>query len=107
LTVSNETVRTEDKCILGDVLESDLVVSHLVDLACVTNGSLDTETVDRVLDDVVVEGDSVDSVVRATTNRANRQTVTAGAEAVLESDALHARSAADQVEFWRHSRFPS
>lgn len=78
----------EKGCLLGDVLEGDLVVGHLVNLASITDGGLDADTVRRVLDDVVVKGDGVDGVVRATTNRADGQAVTARAETVLEGDAL-------------------
>lgn len=83
----------EKGCLLGDVLEGDLVVGHLVDLASVTDGGLDADTVNRILNDVVVKGDGVDGVVRATTNRADGQAVTARAETVLEGDALQVESA--------------
>lgn len=74
--------------LLGDVLQSDLVIGHFVYGTGVTYGGLDADTIDRVLDDVVVKRNGVDDIRRTTTNRSNRKTVPAGAEAVLERDAL-------------------
>ena len=79
--------------VLGNVLKSDLVVGHLVDCTGVADRGLDAETVDRVLNDVVVKGNSVNNVRRTATNGSNRQSVTTGAKTVLESDALEMKLA--------------
>ena len=81
-----------DQHLLRDVLQRDLVVSHLVNGTGLADGSLDTNTVDRILYDVVVECDSIDDIRSAATNRTNGETVTAGAEAVLEGDILRGLS---------------
>lgn len=79
--------------VLGNVLKGDLVVGHLVDGTGVADGGLDADTVDRVLNDVVVEGNSVDNIGRTATDGSNRQSVTTGAKTVLESDALEMKLA--------------
>jgi hypothetical protein len=74
--------------VLRDVLQSDLVIGHFVYGTGVTNGGLDADTIDRVLDDVVVKRNGVDDIRRTTTNRSNRKTVPTRTESVLERDSL-------------------
>ena len=74
--------------VLGDVLQSDLVIGHFVYGTGVTNGGLDADTIDRILNDVVVERNGVNNIGRTTTNRSNRKTVSTRTETVLKRDSL-------------------
>jgi len=76
------------KNVLGNGLEGDVWVGHFVDGAGVTGWSLDSDTVHRVLDNDVGEGDGVNNVDITATDWANRDTVSTGADRVLECDGL-------------------
>jgi hypothetical protein len=72
------------KNLLGDGRQSNAGVRDLVDLSSSTRRGLNANTVDGLGDLGVGEGDCVNGVVVATTDRADRETVATRTETVLE-----------------------
>lgn len=79
-------VLLDDNTVLGDVLESDAVVCHAADRTGGLVDGLDADTVVGVLDGGVGDGDILDDVVGAATDRADTDAVATGAGALGEYD---------------------
>jgi hypothetical protein len=79
-------VLLDDDTILGDVLESDVLVGNARDGTSGARDGLDADTVVRVDNSVVRDDDVLDYVVAATTNGADGDTVTARAGSTSEVD---------------------
>lgn len=75
-----------DDAVLGNVLEGDRVILDIGNRACRSINSLDADTVVRVGNDRVEDADSLDNIVRAATNGADRQAVATAAVSSSEGN---------------------
>lgn len=81
-------VLLNDNTVLGNVLQSDVRVRDISDLAGSAVDSLDANAVVGVGDGGGGDGNALDDVVGAATNRANRQAMATRASALGEGDVL-------------------
>jgi hypothetical protein len=81
-----QVVLLDDDTVLGNVLEGDVGVADAGDRAGGARDSLDADTVVGVGDGGVADDDVLDNIVGAAANRADGDTVTAGAASTGEVD---------------------
>jgi len=86
--VTTVVVLFDEDAILGDLRQGNVFVGDLVNLAGRASASLDAHAVDGLGNLGVREGNRIDRVVVTTTDRADGETVSTRAEAVLEGDVL-------------------
>lgn len=84
--VAAVVVLLDQDAVLVDALEGDVLVGDVADLAGGVLLGLDADAVVRVLDRALREGHARDGVVLAASDRADAETVAAGAETRVELD---------------------